>query len=507
MTSNVIIEQQLRLTFLGLTESEMLSIRSHYIGQQGRFLSFFIPPNLLSGMTTPAYFTPTGYSWIYGSAPQVEDIPGTQRYNVSVELVTIPPEGANVNGAELTVSIALAAGIASALGDATGFELTVTASIEGGVVADNSSAGFELTVTASLAAGVATGGGSALPTGPFTGDVLISTVASPYIRVYPYTTAAGWGTLYSAPASPPTVAVDSAVFAADGSAIFVGQRATPFISAYAWTSGTGFGTKYSDPATVMPGTTTPDMVSAPNSSVIFAISSSSPFVNAYPWSSATGFGAKYANPSVLPTSPLTSIACSPTGNAVSMTRNNSTAPFQVQTYAFNAATGFGAAYSNPSVTGAGSGVKWNYTGDVIFAATSGGAYLYAWPWSDATGFGAAYSAPTVSPTFTPRDKTLAIAPDSSTVLIGKSSAPQFRVWAFDKVTGWGAELSSITMGTSNGLGSNIAVTGDAVFLNANSTGFGLTAYDWSSSGVGTSRGTILGGGVSGTKIDSFHNGT
>jgi hypothetical protein len=163
MTSNVILEQQLRLTFIGLTESEMLSIRTHYIGQQGRFLSFGIPSSLLSGMTTPSYFTPTGYSWIYGAAPQVEDIPGTQRYNVSVELITIPPEGANVNGAEFTVSITLAAGIASVPGDATGADLTVAASIEGGVVADNSSAGFELTVSVSLAAGAASGGTSAMP--------------------------------------------------------------------------------------------------------------------------------------------------------------------------------------------------------------------------------------------------------------------------------------------------------------------------------------------------------
>jgi hypothetical protein len=153
MTSNVILEQQLRLTFIGLTEAQMLSIRSHYIGQQGRFLSFVIPDSLLSGMTTPAYFTPTGYSWIYGSAPQVEDIPGTQRYTVSVELVTVPPEGANINGAEFTVSIELVAGVASI--EATGADLIVTTSIEGGVVADNSSAGFEISVQLSLLAGAA----------------------------------------------------------------------------------------------------------------------------------------------------------------------------------------------------------------------------------------------------------------------------------------------------------------------------------------------------------------
>jgi hypothetical protein len=109
-TSNVILEQQLRLSFVGLTEAQMLSIRTHYIGQQGRFLSFDIPSSLLSGMTTPANFTPTGYSWIYAGPPQVEDIPCAQRYNVSIDLVTVPPEGANVNGAEYTITISLDAG-------------------------------------------------------------------------------------------------------------------------------------------------------------------------------------------------------------------------------------------------------------------------------------------------------------------------------------------------------------------------------------------------------------
>jgi len=132
-TSNVILDQQLRLTFIGLTESQMLSIRSHYIGQQGRFLSFDIPSSLLSGMTTPAYFTPTGYSWIYGSAPQVEDIPCAQRYNVSVDLVTVPPEGANVNGAEFTVSIALVSGAGSVNVAVSGFDLTITTSLVAGV--------------------------------------------------------------------------------------------------------------------------------------------------------------------------------------------------------------------------------------------------------------------------------------------------------------------------------------------------------------------------------------
>jgi hypothetical protein len=159
-TSNVILEQQLRLTFVALTEAQMLSIRSHYIGQQGRFLSFTIPDSLLSGMTTPSYFTPTAYSWIYGSSPQVEDIPGTQRYTVSIELVTVPPEGANMNGFDFVVSIELVAGVATSVTNTTGFELAVTASLEAGAVGGDvviPASGFDLTVTASLTAGSATG--------------------------------------------------------------------------------------------------------------------------------------------------------------------------------------------------------------------------------------------------------------------------------------------------------------------------------------------------------------
>ncbi len=157
-TSNVLLEQRLNLTFAALTEAEMLSIRSHYIGQQGRFLSFTIPNDLLSGTTNPSSFTPTGYSWIYATRPQITDI-GLQRYDVSVELATVPPEGATINGADYTVFYSLTTGAASVV--APGSDLTVASSIEGGVVADNSSAGFDLSVPISIVAGAANPGAPA----------------------------------------------------------------------------------------------------------------------------------------------------------------------------------------------------------------------------------------------------------------------------------------------------------------------------------------------------------
>ena len=106
--SNAIIDQRLQLTFAALTEAQMLSIHSHYIDRQGRFLSFAIPNSLLSGMLAPASFTPINGSWLYASSPQVEDVPGLNRYTVSVELINAPSENATASGCSLGITTALA---------------------------------------------------------------------------------------------------------------------------------------------------------------------------------------------------------------------------------------------------------------------------------------------------------------------------------------------------------------------------------------------------------------
>jgi hypothetical protein len=92
------------------------------------------------------------------------------------------------------------------------------------------------------------------------------------------------------------------------------------------------------------------------------------------------------------------------------------------------------------------------------------------------------------------------------VVVGKSSAPQFRVWAFDKVSGWGAELSSITIG-GNAAALNIALTNDVAFFGCSSTS-SLRAFDWSSSGVGSSRGDAgFSSAALPTNITSYHSGS
>lgn len=146
-TSNVLLDQRLRLGFAALTETEMLSIRTHYITQQGRFLSFTIPDDLLSGMSAPASFTPAGYSWTYAAAPQISDV-ACGRYDVSVELATVPPEGANVNGAEFNVGVVFTT--------VTPMVQSITVSLAAGA-SGVESPGLDLSVTASLVEGAASG--------------------------------------------------------------------------------------------------------------------------------------------------------------------------------------------------------------------------------------------------------------------------------------------------------------------------------------------------------------
>lgn len=131
-TSNIILDQALSFTFTALTEDQMLAIRAHYVEKQGNFVAFDIPNELLSGMSTPANFTPTNYRWLYANPPSVEDI-GMQRYTVNVDLLMVPFEGANINGSNLDVTAGLASGAGTGLPLVASIALTVSATIQGGV--------------------------------------------------------------------------------------------------------------------------------------------------------------------------------------------------------------------------------------------------------------------------------------------------------------------------------------------------------------------------------------
>lgn len=102
--SNVILDAGLRLTFNADISDNILAVRDHYREQKGGFLPFLLPSELLAGTTDdPEVFTPPGYQWKYAKAPEVADIPipgdiPTNRHDLIVELVSVPPEQSLIAG-------------------------------------------------------------------------------------------------------------------------------------------------------------------------------------------------------------------------------------------------------------------------------------------------------------------------------------------------------------------------------------------------------------------------
>jgi hypothetical protein len=171
--SNVMLDSQVRLSFIALTEAQMLSILSHYQGQYGGFSSFDLPSNIWSGATTVSDYNLSGYLWRYADPPQVVDT-NYGRHDVEITLQTVPPDGAMLDGGALRIDVTFAAGSAAA---ASGLNRSVALTLAAtGFVA----VGFDGTVTQSLAGGnAAASNGSAFTVGSSltTGDAAASSGA------------------------------------------------------------------------------------------------------------------------------------------------------------------------------------------------------------------------------------------------------------------------------------------------------------------------------------------
>lgn len=93
--SNSLLGVRLRLFFPAITSAELLTVIAHYAGQRGRFLPFAIPDELLSGVNTPADFTPAGHQWRYAAKPTAVDISvdgssPSNLHDLTVELESVP---------------------------------------------------------------------------------------------------------------------------------------------------------------------------------------------------------------------------------------------------------------------------------------------------------------------------------------------------------------------------------------------------------------------------------
>jgi hypothetical protein len=129
--SNVFLAAQLRLTFLGLTQAQMLDIWNHYNGRRGEFRPFALPTDVVSYGSITDY-VPGNYLWRYAGPGSIEDLP-CGGHNVSITLETVPPIAASVVGADLFLRLRLSAGVADGGEYAPGISEVITLAVAGGV--------------------------------------------------------------------------------------------------------------------------------------------------------------------------------------------------------------------------------------------------------------------------------------------------------------------------------------------------------------------------------------
>jgi len=109
--------------------------------------------------------------------------------------------------------------------------------------------------------------------------------------------------------SLPTLAAGNpygTAFSPDNSTFVINNSGTPYIYAFPWT-GSSLGTKYANPSQLPTLTYSGrQLIFSPSGTVVIEAGGASPYVNAYIWNS--GWGTKYADPVTLPTATCSVLA-------------------------------------------------------------------------------------------------------------------------------------------------------------------------------------------------------
>lgn len=81
--------QSLSLEFIALTETQITSITDHFAGQEGSLIPFDLPSEIWSGYSTVPVDS-SDYQWRYASTFSIESGGTIGRFNVKIDLVTVP---------------------------------------------------------------------------------------------------------------------------------------------------------------------------------------------------------------------------------------------------------------------------------------------------------------------------------------------------------------------------------------------------------------------------------
>ena len=89
--SSVNLGHSLELGFSDLAEADVATVRAHYYGQQGGYVSFLLPDVIWLGQTTTTDVVPSTNRWVYASPPEETAKPGAF-YDLAVSLRNVGAE-------------------------------------------------------------------------------------------------------------------------------------------------------------------------------------------------------------------------------------------------------------------------------------------------------------------------------------------------------------------------------------------------------------------------------
>lgn len=348
----------------------------------------------------------------------------------------------------------------------------------------------------SVGPGINIGGGINLTIGDSAAVLTTTYITSPYIAAYRWYSGSGFGAKYTDPTVLPTTRTNCIAVTAQRDAVIVGNTDySPYVTAYQWNINTGFGTRYADPSVLPVGGAYGVQAVAfnPAGTVVAMGTNLSPGVLAYQWNSSTGFGTRYSDPGTGFSSQCSTLAWSPSGDALVAGGIDNNAA-RIIGYKWSDATGFGTAYTANYNYGSGGSppvgvnqVSFSPTGDAVVWGFRGGAPdvpLIAFKWNSSTGWGTQYSNPT-SPGSSTDCNGVSFTPNGSAVVytISPGGTGVLGAYAWTYASGFGTKYTAPAV--APGGSGNISVLADGTAFAMN-TGTALVVYDWNSTtGFGT----------------------
>jgi hypothetical protein len=292
-------------------------------------------------------------------------------------------------------------------------------------------------------------------------DIAVAQFNYPFVSVWKWNYATGFGTKYADPATPPTsTAEDVAFFGSPGGLsvdIAVSQTGPPYVSAYPWTTGVGFGTKHTNPA-VLPGTgfSTSYGVSWPSANeptnvVIGVTSTASPYLYFYIWYVTGGFSTNLPFTQTYTGGSANAVRFNGVGSSNALAVASDLSPY-VSAYPYIFQHTVGTKYADPGTlpTGSANDVAW-YTDTNLAVAHANSPYVTTYNWG--LGFGSKQADPGTLPTGTGRSVAFTRGTEAAGGLylaVGHDNSPYLSIYAYSQAFGAGAKVSNpATLPTGN----------------------------------------------------------